>query len=286
MRIGKIIWAIATYNLLMVIYAANNIPYCALSGVMTGDSRARTSLASWRFVCAMAAAFVVNVFTVDWSKFFGRGDSALGYQLTMALWGGARRCLLCGHVRFYQGANQPKSRGSDRRCCRIYRTLSRNGPWIALFSIAVLIYIQLALRSGTMLYYFNYYLQADDVFAWIDNFGVFNGVGLACTIVGVVLSEPTSRAIWETSHLPRLLVCVFSDYGGDWRSCRLNSFATLLSLQILLQLAFGPTIPILWANDGRRRRLCGVEDGPPVYRAGVRVDHFRAEAWICNWRSG
>ena len=36
---GKIVWAIATYNLLMVLYAANNIPYCALSGVMTSESR-------------------------------------------------------------------------------------------------------------------------------------------------------------------------------------------------------------------------------------------------------
>ena len=62
---GKIVWAIATYNLLMIIYAANNIPYCALSGVMTADSLERTSLSSWRFVCAMAAAFVVNTFTVN-----------------------------------------------------------------------------------------------------------------------------------------------------------------------------------------------------------------------------
>ena len=85
---GKIIWAIATYNALMVIYAANNIPYCALSGVMTGDTHERTSLASWRFVCAMAAALMVNMFTLDLVKYLGQGDAASGYQLTMALWGG------------------------------------------------------------------------------------------------------------------------------------------------------------------------------------------------------
>lgn len=27
---GKLIWAVATYNLLMIVYAANNIPYCAV----------------------------------------------------------------------------------------------------------------------------------------------------------------------------------------------------------------------------------------------------------------
>src|SRR4051794_278725 len=83
---GKIIWAIATYNLLMVLYAANNIPYCALSGVMTADSLERTSLSSWRFVCAMATAFVVNTFTVKLVAQFGSGNMRVGYPLTMALW--------------------------------------------------------------------------------------------------------------------------------------------------------------------------------------------------------
>ena len=78
---GKIVWAIATYNLLMFIYAANNIPYCALSGVMTTDSHERTSLASWRFVCAMAAALVVNVFTVDLVERFGQGNADSGLSI-------------------------------------------------------------------------------------------------------------------------------------------------------------------------------------------------------------
>src|SRR3954454_19400715 len=38
---GKVIWAIATYNLLMLMYAANHIPYCALGGVMTSNSEER-----------------------------------------------------------------------------------------------------------------------------------------------------------------------------------------------------------------------------------------------------
>src|SRR3954462_6472303 len=84
---GKIVWAVATYNALMVIYAANNIPYCALSGVMTSDTRERTSLSSWRFVCAMLATLVVNMFTLKMVDSLGGGDTAFGYRATMALWG-------------------------------------------------------------------------------------------------------------------------------------------------------------------------------------------------------
>ncbi len=40
---GKFIYAVATYTLLLLLYAANNLPYSALSGVITGDMRERNS---------------------------------------------------------------------------------------------------------------------------------------------------------------------------------------------------------------------------------------------------
>jgi sugar (glycoside-pentoside-hexuronide) transporter len=242
---SKIVWAIATYNLLMVIYAANNIPYSALSGVITSDSRARTSLASWRFVCAMAAAFVVNVFTVDLVKFFGRGDVAAGYQRTAALWGVVAVVFFALTFAFTKEriSASPKERSQLRRDIG---DLFHNGPWIALFFIAVLIYVQLALRSGTMLYYFNYYQQSQNVLPWIDNFGVFNGVGLACTIVGVMLSEPLTTRFGKRKTFQ---VCLFASSAimAALALVPANSFGTLIVLQVLLHLAFGPTIPILWA---------------------------------------
>ena len=35
---GKLIWAYVTYIVLMMVYTANNIPYSAMTGVLTGDS--------------------------------------------------------------------------------------------------------------------------------------------------------------------------------------------------------------------------------------------------------
>ena len=49
---GKLIYAYVTYLLLMMVYSANNLPYSALSGVMTGDVNERTSLSSYRFFFA------------------------------------------------------------------------------------------------------------------------------------------------------------------------------------------------------------------------------------------
>ncbi len=242
---GKLIWAIATYNLLMVLYAANNIPYCAMSGVITADSQERTVLASWRFVCAMAAAIVVNAFTLDLVKHLGGGSARLGYPLTMALWG-ALTIVFFGITFAFTKERvvpDPKQRSSLRQDVS---DLKRNGPWLSLFALAVLIYIQLAMRSGAMLYYFKHYLTLPNVFRWIDNFGVFNAVGLSCTIIGVALAKPlVSRFGKRTTFrvclfLSSILMAAFVLVPPD-------SLIALLGLQIALQLVFGPTIPILWA---------------------------------------
>jgi GPH family glycoside/pentoside/hexuronide:cation symporter len=242
---GKLIWAIATYNFLMIIYAANNIPYCALSGVITADSDERTSLASWRFICAMAAALVVNTFTISLVGRLGGGNPTIGYPLTMALWG----TLAVVFLVFTFAHTKERVAPDPRQHSSVWQDLSdlrHNGPWIALFSLAVLIHIQLAMRGGAMLYYFKYYLHLENVFNWIDNFGVFNGVGLIFTIVGVALAKPLvtrfgKRATFRTCLLlSSVLMAAFALLPPD-------ALYTLFALQILLQLAFGPTIPILWS---------------------------------------
>jgi len=43
---GKIVYAAITYFLLVITYSANNLPYSALSGVLTGDMKERNSLSS------------------------------------------------------------------------------------------------------------------------------------------------------------------------------------------------------------------------------------------------
>src|SRR5262245_18992347 len=70
----------------MLVYTINNIPYSAMTGVLTGDSGERTSLAQWRFIAAMTAAFLVQSFTPTLVARFGGSIPQLGYQLTMGLW--------------------------------------------------------------------------------------------------------------------------------------------------------------------------------------------------------
>jgi Na+/melibiose symporter-like transporter len=112
--------------------------------------------------------------------------------------------------------------------------------------VAVLSNVHRALRSGTLLFYFEYYVQAPNVVTWMDNFGVFNGIGLAATIAGVMLSAPlTSRFGKRTTF--RVCLILSSVLMAAFSVLPPASFVALVGLQVLLQLSFGPTIPILWA---------------------------------------
>src|SRR5262249_17022027 len=85
-------YAAITNVLLMTIYSANNMPYSALSGVMTGDVYERTSLNAYRFASANVAQLIVAGFTLPLvAKFaaaYGTGPTAraTGWEITMGMW--------------------------------------------------------------------------------------------------------------------------------------------------------------------------------------------------------
>ena len=82
---AKLIYAWVTYILLRVIYIVNNVPYASLTAVMTEDPDERTSISSYRQIAANSAGFIIASLAIPMVGFFGRGNDARGYQLTMGL---------------------------------------------------------------------------------------------------------------------------------------------------------------------------------------------------------
>lgn len=70
--LGKIIYAYITYSFMMMIYTAINIPYSALMGVMSSNSLVRTSLSSFRFVCAFLGGLIIQSATMPLINTFGK----------------------------------------------------------------------------------------------------------------------------------------------------------------------------------------------------------------------
>jgi GPH family glycoside/pentoside/hexuronide:cation symporter len=68
---GKLIWAYVTYTLMMMVYTAINVPYCALMGVISPNSMERTVVSSYRFVLAFVGMFIVQYSLVRMVEIFG-----------------------------------------------------------------------------------------------------------------------------------------------------------------------------------------------------------------------
>jgi sugar (glycoside-pentoside-hexuronide) transporter len=236
---GKLIYAYVTYIVLMMVYSANNLPYSALSGVITGDLAERTSLSAYRFVAAMSAALVIQGLALPMVNYFGGGNSAKGYQITMGVF--SALAIVFFIITFATTRERvqpdPTQRNSVRRDLA---DLTSNGPWVAMFVLTIIVFITLAMRGGVMLYYFKYYLGREDLFS------IFNVFGTGSTIVGVIASTPLAKRFGKRDVfiVGLVLTVVFT---AAFVLLPRTAIALIFGTEMLRQLAYGFTIPLLWA---------------------------------------
>src|SRR5690606_34388036 len=82
---GKLNYAYATYVAVVRDYTAINIRYSALLGVISPSSVQRTSLSTYRFVCAFGGQLLIVALARPLIAKFGEGNEAAGFQMTMAI---------------------------------------------------------------------------------------------------------------------------------------------------------------------------------------------------------
>lgn len=236
---GKIIYAYVTYILMMMIYTANNIPYGALSAVMTSDPIERTSLNSYRFVFGQSAGLMVQGLTLPLIALLGAGDKQLGYQLTMGLF--AAIAVILFYVTFYNTKERiepPKEQSTPLK--EDLKDLIHNRPWIILFLMGLVTFIFLSMRIAVGLYYFQYYVGDQSLFSM---FAVLGTLGL---IIGIPLSKPLTKKfgkrntyIMSNALSGIAVLALFIPSPDQWK------LAYVISA--LVGFFNGPGVPILWA---------------------------------------
>jgi len=274
---GKLTYAFVTYILLMTVYSVNNLPYSALNGVMTGDVDDRTSLSSFRFFFAMAAAFIVQGLTLPMVSKFGGGDAAKGWAITIGIF--SLLCILFFVITFFSVRERiepdPHQQSSVKQD---FRDLFSNGPWLAMFVLTLFVFITLAMWGSATFYYFTYYVDRDRLFAFLQSaglvagpgggHGLLNAFGLTATadrrnvvsvgfslfnmsgqlvqIIGVLLSKPLSSRFGKRKVLVvgLTLTVIFT---GLFIVPSPGAIGLTFALNILKSLSYGPTIPLLWA---------------------------------------
>lgn len=84
---GKLIWAYITYFLLCTAYTVVNIPLNTIVPRLTSDIHERNCLVSTRMICAMLGTAIVMSVTAPLVEYFGQGNEAKGYLITMTVYG-------------------------------------------------------------------------------------------------------------------------------------------------------------------------------------------------------
>jgi glycoside/pentoside/hexuronide:cation symporter, GPH family len=239
---SKIIYAWVTYILLRVIYTVNNVPYASLTAVMTSDPDERTSIASYRQIAANSAGFIVASLAIPMVKFFGHGDDARGYQLTMGLLSVLSVvffviAFFCTKERIQPDPQQKTSLTQD------LSDLFKNRPWVMLFLATLFYFAAIVVRGNVMLPYFRFVAGNVDLFAW------FNGFGLAALLIGVALSTAVSVRVGK-----RRLFMGSMIFAGIFNMALFviptHATALIIGVEVLRQFSFGLSGPILWAMMG------------------------------------
>ncbi|PPK85869.1 sugar (glycoside-pentoside-hexuronide) transporter [Neolewinella xylanilytica] len=274
---GKLIYAGVTYLLLVMIYSANNLPYSALSGVLTGSMSERNSLSSYRFVAVMIAQFIIQVLVLPIVLILGDGDKAIGFERTMTILAAAGVVMLL--ITFLTTKERVVPRPEQESSVKDdLRDLARNRPWVIMLVLTTLVFVALALKGGSYVYYFSEYMNEPALAAFLENVG-FNGFidGLNNTLTGMGLTEfrwpedPATSAFSlynATSIICQIIGIFFSKALAD-RFGKRNVFGIFLFISTLFLLvylvfppdavelvflaqvghglAYGVTVPLLWA---------------------------------------
>lgn len=171
---GKLVWAYVTYCLLCTAYTVVNIPLNTIVPRLTSDVHERDILVSTRMICAMIGTAVVMTITTPLVEFFGKGNEAKGYLITMTVYGIAAMIIF-----FITFANTeevvPPSTAHEKSTLKDDFKGLTGQAWI-LFFLNLFYFSLYVIRNTTVIYYFKYNLNRTDWLFLVGILGILSGL--------------------------------------------------------------------------------------------------------------
>ena len=263
----KHVYAYVTYILMMTVYTAINVPYGAMLGVMTDDSREKSVFSSFRMFFAFIGSFIamgsfepllklrqsiLGTLPVEWTL---ADSTPADWTIAVSVIG-----IVCAvlfilsfmmtreHVTEAEMAKAPVRENSDETAktsvVEDLKALVANGPWWMLLGGGIAILLFNCVRGGAAAYYFADVLGTNAIFT----LALFLTVGEISQLVGVVVTVPVSEKIGKkaTFLLVLVAVTVLSIIVAFLPETPAGMWALLVS-QILICIAIGINSPLLWS---------------------------------------
>jgi GPH family glycoside/pentoside/hexuronide:cation symporter len=209
---GYLLYAWITATVLMTFYSAINIPYGALSGVMTDDPNDRNSLGAYRMAFANIGGFIVTGLTIPLMIFFGTGsngvlDKAKGYQGAVIVFAILMAIFFLVTFFWCKERIQPPP-AQHTRFKDDFKTLFKNSPWIIMSVFAIINMTLVIARSSDAYYYYQYSIGLMDpklnvlpidlfghhLFNWDKTSWLFVWGGITF-VIGTMFTRPAAKLL-------------------------------------------------------------------------------------------
>lgn len=254
----KHVYAYLIYLLMMTAYTAVNVPYGAMLGVVTDDSREKSVFSSFRMFFAYIGSFLaMGIFWLFEKSIIGKtnasgkviagvGDASPGsWLLVVGIIASLCAVLfvLCflltrEHVKVERKAAGNGSVKED------FKALAGNGPWWLLLGAAIGQLLCGSIRGGAAAYYFAN-IMGIDVFLTA---GLYLLIGQAGEMAGVLFAVPVSERLGKRGTFILSLVAVTVLSSLIWFVPGTDAGAwMLLGLQILISMSLGIAAPLTWS---------------------------------------
>ena len=244
---GKLVYAYLTYSAMMLAYTAINIPYSALMGVMSPSTVERTSLSTFRFVCAFGGGLLVAMLVTPLKNLLGGGSEVRGFQWTMAIFAVISISMFL--FTFLHTRERVQASGDERSNLRQdLGFLFHNRAWLVLFFVAIFTLTNVAVRNGVTVYFFKYFVGDDGqrIFLFFDQTALFMTSGMLAMILGVA-STPFFTRRWGKRELMIVLSALNALSMLAFYFVPRDQIALMYVINIVGTFIVGPTPAIVWA---------------------------------------
>ena len=254
---AKLVWAYATYILMMTVYTGINVPYGAMLGVMTADSQEKTVYSSFRMFFAYGGSFLALFLWEPLCNALGGYNSPQGWFWAMVVIASA--CFVLFICCFLLTKEELKtvstvSIGSD------FKALLSNKPWWILIGAALCFNLFCTVRGATVAYYFADIIPEGatlslslgegrgEVFQLLFYAGLFLAVGEVSNMIGVALCVPLAARFGKktTFIAVNIALCILSVL-FFFIPVSQTGFWLMLLAQVLISMLTGVMSPLVWS---------------------------------------
>ena len=272
---GKVVYAVAAYIFMTLMYTAINIPYCSLGAALTSDPRENLSLQSWRFAITPIGGALGTALILPLADYLYPGDRATGIQVSMAIFGviGCLMFIIC----FLTTKERVQPiKEENLNITRDVKILFKNEQWRILSVYNFMMLVAVVLRGGAVVYYVNTVLNKG-----ADIITIFMLGSMFASMLGSILAKPfgTRFCKIKLSFWVNLLTAVF---GVLCFFVPVQYWIVVLAVHIIISIIQGGNGALQWSmitdanNYGEwktHRRITGMNVAANIFviKLGVAV---------------